>query len=507
MINILCDLERVYNILEQLELSYDYIGKIKVSDLDFNIDESYRFYFSKKEYFSKDFDAIQLNREAIWKLDKLQNSLYYKKEYIHINGVDYLIYVRRETFISNCELESPQKIISYCTNELQLKRCDIYLMIPGKVDSTTNIFEQTSEINHELFNIFKENIENTINSEYSSDYLKNMQRKCISEITIKFNGINEQKTYFQNGLLCAVKHPTGFCILEIIIPCCTIGGNKLLNYYCGESISIKYGDVYYSINDILRALGIRRFGKKRSLVFSYGDTSKEELINALANEEYPMGKINGDFFKNISNKNIAQYDTAKVFVSSETILEICDYINVFPDKRILYHVIEIFFVEMILLQDAAIDKIHFDLQDITTDTNVDYAINRSEEINYEMTQALKFTDYNYFLFPTVRESAKVIALAFGIDHIYEKYEKDKHLIDLIIESSVRKTQEKQDIIKNRFLFLISSLTTIAVLGEIIHFLFEDTFASAFSYLSAIIIASFFYFCYKIVLAITKHKKK
>ena len=51
------------------------------------------------------------------------------------------------------------------------------------------------------------------------------------------------------------------------------------------------------------------------MVFSYGEVTEEELVNALANEELPMGKIQGDLKEKIVCENIAQYDTAEVYVS------------------------------------------------------------------------------------------------------------------------------------------------------------------------------------------------
>ncbi len=505
MINLLCDFEQASAIIHGLGLEYKRAGKAVLPGYDFAVDADQRFYFVESAACAKSFDVLHMPKDSVWKLDKFQSCLLYEKECVTADSTEYIIYTRRAANLDNLRLDSLEKISSYCPEALQLKMCDVYFMIPGKIDLKNSKVCSLDCVTHPLFDTFKANIEAAINEEYSSDFLKNMDRRCLFETTVRITSA-DQTQFFQNGLVGCVLHPSGFCILEIMLPCCVFGGNKLLNYYCGEAVEFRFRDRYYSINALLKELGIRRFGRKRSMVFSYGDISHEETVNALANEEFPMGTIDGDFFKTISTTNIAQYDTAKVYVSSETVLEVCNYINIFPDKRILYHVIEIFFVEMILFQDAAIDKIHFDLHNICQDmaADVDLAVTRSDEISMEMTQALKFADYNYFLFPSVRESAKTISKAFGIDRIYEKYEHDKYLIDTIIKSNARKWQEKQDRIKNRFLFLISALSTVGVLGEIIHFFFEDAHTSAFSYISALVIVSSFFGAYKLVM---KYKNK
>ncbi len=502
MVRLLCDSEKISTVLNTLKLSFEKTDKIQLTGYDFTVEEDLRFYFSQTDTTeTRDFDVLSISKENVWCLDKFQSCLIYKKEVLQKNGEEYLIYTKRSCTDIRLQSDSLQKLSDCCKNDLQMRMCDIYLMIPGKINTGDNRFSEINITTHTLFDIFAQNIESSIQAEYSSDILKNMERKCISETVIKISSVDGSEEFYQPGLLGCVLHKSGFCILEIMLPCCIFGGNKLLNYYCGEFIEIKLGDCFYSINGLLKELGIRRFGKKRSMVFAYGNISEEEKINALANEEFPMGQINGEFFSTISHRNIAQYDTAKVFVSEETVLEVCKYINIFPDKRILYHVIEIFFVEMILFQDAAIDKVHYDLHNICTDnfSDISLATKRSDEISKEMTEALKFADYSCFLFPTVRESARIISKAFGIDHIYEKYEKDKYLIDTIIQSNSRKAQEKQDIIKNRFLFLISALSTIGVLGEIIHFFFEDAFTSAFSYISALLITSVFFIVYKLII--------
>lgn len=506
MVNLLCKLDKISVVLDSLGLSYSNAGKITLSSYEFVVNHNLNFYFTRCDNSTiARFDVLQISKDLIWKLDKFQNCLLFTKKSIQIEGNKYLLYLCREGTAEKPSSAPLQEIANYSSDDLQLKMCDIYLLLPGKIDSKKNVFDTFNEHHHELFTTFKARIDQAINGEYYGNLFKNMTRNCLGEITIKIKCFHDNKVYFQKGLLCYVKHPLGFCILEMFIPCCSIGGNKLLNYYCGEMLEIEWGNGYYTIDALFTKLGIRRYGKKRSLVFSYGELSEKERINALANEEFPMGQIDGNFFKTLSRKNIAHYNTAQVFVSSETVLEVCSYINIFPEDRISYHVIEIFFVEMILFQDASIDKVYLDLQHLSNnlDMDVNLAIQKSNEINYEMTQVIKFSDYGCFLFPTVRQSAQTIADAFDVEYIFEKYENNKKLIDILIKSNAQKAQERQERIQNRYLFLITILSTVGVLGEIIHFFFEDASVSAYSYLSASIIVGVFYLLYLLRIRINK----
>lgn len=270
-------------------------------------------------------------------------------------------------------------------------------------------------------------------------------------------------------------------------------------------VKLLYEGKEYSIKEFLNSLYIRAYGKKRSMVFSYGEVTEEELVNALANEELPMGKIQGDLKEKIVCENIAQYDTAEVYVSEETMFEKCQTFNVFGNKRLEYDAIEIFFVELILFQDAAIDKVYQDLEKERekqkTCCDIEDAIARYEEINFDMSQAIRFADYSQFNFPTVRKSAQNVAKCFGIEQVFEKYERNKSLLESLIQANKRKRQEQQDNIKNRFLFLLSTVAAVGTLGEIVYTLYQDFSLGGKAYALAFIIIAIVFGIYKLTMYI------
>ena len=192
-----------------------------------------------------------------------------------------------------------------------------------------------------------------------------------------------------------------------------------------------------------------------------------------------------------------------MYVSQETMFEKCKSYSVFGDDRISYHAIEIFFVELIMFQDASIDKIYIDLKresEIQKEfKSIKESAERYEKISFDMSQAISFADYEQFNFPTVRESAKNVAKCFGIDHVFEKYEMNKDLLNSMILTNKRKIQQDQDNIKNKFLLLLSALTVIGMLGEIIYVIFENPKEGILSYIIALLLVLLVFVLYELCL--------
>ena len=247
------------------------------------------------------------------------------------------------------------------------------------------------------------------------------------------------------------------------------------------------------------------------MIFAYGDISEQSIINALANEEYPMGNIGGTFKEKIKGENIALYDTAQVYVSQASMIECCgnlkNIFQLFPSNRIRYQVIEIFFVELILFQDAAIDKVYTDLiheQEGQYKLNYsDYNIEKFEQISFDMSRAIKFGDYKQFNFPTTRESARRVAENFGIEYIFEKYERNKELLHSMLSANKRRIENKENKLQSRFLLIISALATVQALGDIIYAIATDNKGAGIAYAAAVLIAIIGYILYSIIMFLYK----
>lgn len=485
---LLCDKEAKQNVVDRLGIQYNDEQKVTLYGYQCVHHKNLMFYVEEtKTPVENEFLILDLADEDVWELDKFQNSIALSKELIsieenrierfHNEEEELCAYYRREdgSTLENCT--SLECIEKYKKEDLQLSVSDLYLLVPGKISEEDSAWETIPEMESTFFDVFRKNIDKCVREEYNSAFVQNLQRKCVGEVVIYISEQKEKHVYQQKALVEIVKHETGFCIIEIIVQNCSIGGNKLLSYYCGNELHIIYDGMTYSLSSFCEKINVQCFGKKRSMVFVYNNASSIELVNALANEENPMGKIEGDFLKKVEAENIAQYDTAEVYVSHETMLEKCKQMNVMWDERLAYQAIELFFVELILFQDAAVDKVYQDLNQQGEKQreyrDIQAATEKYEQLSFDMAQAIRFGDYEQFNFPTVRESAKKVAQSFGIDYIYEKCQTNKELLGAMISANKRRMQERQDTIKNRFLLLLSALATIGTLGEILYVMYQD----------------------------------
>ena len=443
---------------------------------------------------------VTLSAEGGWRLEAFQSHLAYEVRDLELQDDSTAV----QAFFRRDEVPAEETLLydvhamgALLSKDRQLQHSDIYLMVPGKVKKDAwkdpELWNDLEDRSNAAFQIFRQNIDYNVSMEYKGNFLKEVDRRCLGSLVLEIpNDYVEGGKFYQPAAMAVLTHETGLCVLEILVSNCAIGGNKLLNYYRGEELLYHYRGGVYTLNELLELLKIRRYGDNRSLVFAYGDLQKQAIINALANEEYPMGKIGGSFQKRVEDCNIALYDTAEVYVSPVTLIECCR--EWMPEasslaKRLEYQVIEIFYVELLLLQDAAIDKVHKDLlkqQELQYDKSiVKVSMERVEEINFDMARAIRFSDYTQFRFPTTRESAKTVSELFGMDHVFEKYEQNKELLQAMIKTNQRRIEKQENKIKNGFLLLLSFVSTAKSVSGIIDALTNDNMTELMVYLGSL----------------------
>ncbi len=514
----------------KMQLEYKRVCETNLKQYSFSYEQNGNFYLNRCDGTElSSAVVVSMDDENLWKLDKFQSCFLYTKKYICICEESGTITIDTSHEAENCcfayfereekcytELDisnSLNDIVEYNAKELQLPRCDIYLLIPGKVVDEQNNegWESVDSCSDELFSIFKENINYCVEIEYSSAFSKTLMRKCFGKVRLRLDATHmSDRIYTQDAIVCAVKHETGFCVLEVFVYNCSVGGNKLLNYYCGELLQYVFDDETVNTTGLLQRCGMIKYGQKRSMIFAYGDVSDTEIINALANEEFPMGKIGGEFERKLKHENIAQYDTARVYVSIVSMIEACKTITTSVEERISYHAIEIFFVELLLFQDAAIDKVYLDLRSdeiLDSEEKINKVAEKYEQISFDMSQASAFANYEQFNFPTVRISARNVVKNFGIEYVFEKYEANKELLASMIQSNKRKIDARQEKIKNYFLFLLSAIATVGTIGQMIHSIMQDLTGGVQSYSAAFTVVFFSYCIYRFLVLIGKIKKK
>ena len=60
-----------------------------------------------------------------------------------------------------------------------------------------------------------------------------------------------------------------------------------------------------------------------------------------------------------------------------------------------------------------------------------------------------------------------------MDHIFEKYEENKEILDAMLSANRRQMESRENRIKNRFLLIISGLAAVQALGEVMYAIYTD----------------------------------
>ena len=363
-----------------------------------------------------------------------------------------------------------------------LKRADLHLLVPGyfKGDAMPSSIKKSY-----WGKMLQEQSDFSASSEFNSDFLKNTTRVALGEIEIILDDYNGDRTFVQRAALTLMcQNDTMLCVADIYIPACVASVHRILCEYCGGFIRLRYQGKEMSLGDLCENLDIVQYGARRSMVFAHEELSDELLLNILVNEENPMGKIVSSHFMDIIKNNVAQYDTARVYVSETTMIEITANGSPLLDARIESQAIEIFFVEMLLLEDASVSKIYSRVKEAIADERRHGRTKANgrviTEIIEESSYTTFFADYQQFNFPTVRVSARKIAKAFGIDEIREKYDKSRQILEDMIErhntelemhnSEISKHQER---IENILLLLLAVLSGVEPLHMGISFIIKN----------------------------------
>ena len=501
----------VKNIFPKLNIKSKLISKAKLKGFEFNYDEIGRFNLINNDLSKEDVVVVNLSDDDIYKLDVFQSSLDFYKEKIDekniiaskkkLGEVYSYFKVDKNSYSKPLTIE---EVSDYIKLNSQINHCDLNLLIPGKLNKGTT-YKDLKICKNKLSDIRNSCYEGFLKTEYTGELSKELLRFPIGEVRVILE--NKGKEQAIRGLIEMAYHTeTRFCVCEIYIPNAILGANKIINKYTADYLNFEFnGKRIENVEALLSEIGVRTFGTRRSMVFSNFKISDEELVNCLINEEHPMGKIGGKYGDELLNDNIAIYDTAEVYLSVLTMVEKCKEFSENYVDRIEYEIGETFFVEELLLEDAAIDKIYKDLDKAQKDelNNIEGGSSKFiEDISFDIAKAKKFSDFDAFRYPTVKTSAKNIADRFGIDYVYDRYEENRNILEQLVNINKDRIRKNESEVTETFLFLISA---ISMFDKVIGIVDDFINNIKISYVIGILIVIIFYIIYKFLLK--KHKEK
>lgn len=442
----------------------------------FNLKGYASVYYEQKAYIIKDSSSsvdgyiVELGNDSIWKLDQWKDVLISHRILMQsIGAYYYKLYYNNG---DNAKLSSSTTIKDFFHySHSSIKHADLHLFIPGFRNKKHSIKSHENDYLGEFLNNC---IKQECDWEYNNEFIKNNSRFSL--------GICEIATYFleiQRVSITILSHnETDLCIIDIFIPNVIISPHRILQDFCHNKIKIRQNGEFNSTEDFFQSINFYPRGTRRSIIFCYENVNEENLLNLLVNEERPMAKISSSFFRGIAHNNIAQYDSARVYVSETTMVEIIENMNIDLESRIKNQSLEIFFVELLLLQDAAISKLSQHIQsELSKERISPYRLNSSAVIDAllnEWSSVIRFSDYKQFYFPTVRVSAENIANAFGIKHIVDNYEQNKMILENMIERHSNARERQNAILTNGLLMVISIVSTFTAIYQTIIILLGES---------------------------------
>lgn len=468
-------------------------------------------------------NVLKLTGEQLWKVDQWKDVplLERLKGIVELDGENIEVYYYStrinnknniypmEEITGNFGINSELDEFIEKTNMNRLGLSDVYLMIPCSLKKYKPEYLQGQTITqNSMAYHFISSVKESNEKEFSDEFIKSLSREVLGIINLLVKV--DEKIYRQPAIVTLTKHAlSNLGILIMMIPSVTVPGHNVLFNFRANTLRIELERGSNGIREWLETLGIQIFGTSRSVVFSSSKISDEEILNALVSEATPMGRIIGSEFVSILNTNLAQYDTARVHASEVCLIELNNSMEENYLKRISSQAIEIFFIELILLQDAAISRISSKIKQELDNESKNPGKNDSSQVldllACETSQAVLFFDYNQFLFPTVRLAAENIANCFGIKKLLIQHNRYKDILEQLIGIHKSRMEELESKTLNLLLLVLAMAQVVPIFYQIVKSIIQGSFQTQdiFEYLSSIGIC----FCLWIFVTFFKRKTK
>ena len=365
---------------------------------------------------------------------------------------------------------------------------DLHFLIPCKYKDLTRI--KPLEDANSVENFFIEKLADCNNIEFSNDYVRLLKRLPID---VRKIGVSESfpiKITLPCFGIISIHEQTKLSVVDIVVQGIKEGAEIAVNAFRAKQLTL--GDSkYIQLIDkwLSEHYGLIPVGEHKCIVFSGKQLNDEEKINFLATECMPMGKIIGNDFKTMISNNIAQYDTADAYVSEVTLLEISN--NFKPDirHRLAEQAIEVFFIKLILLQDAAISNVKSMIDKAIIDETNNNGNSAEDLLSLvtELSKATTFFNPRNFYFPTVRASSVRIAEKFGLTKQMELMSESKSILEQLIEINSIKRQNKENDIINAILIVLAVIQVVPIFFSDQRTLIYSGIACAACFLSIILL--------------------
>lgn len=305
--------------------------------------------------------------------------------------------------------------------------------------------------------------------EFNDPFIKEIIRIPLG--TVKCSFTYDGNRYVEYGFAYISKHRiTEIGTYSIVFPC--ISNPVLLQLYafCEDVLKIVEGDKELEVTEWLRSKEIDQYGYPKAIIFSYkGQVSKCDLLKCLAFEMEPIDEIVSKRLNEWASDNIAQYKLAEVYASDRCMVEMRSDIEMDIYRRLKAQAVEIFFIEILLFQEAAISRICSKVADHLNEVSNTMKCKNSFDVltnlSKEMANAIMFIDHKRLRYPSVRLSSEQIAGRFGLPEELEKYYRYREILDEMINLNSNEQDKIESTLMNFLLLILTMIQVIPTLQE------------------------------------------
>lgn len=434
-----------------------------------------------------------LTSEQLWRLDQWMDIPLYRRISISVTldeeAADLFIYLINENI--NCRQRKKQTVdindsMKAFTDKQELNRmglCDIHLIYPCSFDQYDSSKERNSGINKKLGNPYRietpeelqtyeiseyfiDKLTENSNYEFNDTFITSIHRTSWG--TIKCSFTYQDMEYEEYGFAYISRHTiTEIGTFSIVFPC--ISNPVILQLFslCENVLMVCDGEEKIEVTEWLKRKNIELYGYPKAIVFSYSQIEKKDILKCLAFELEPIDDICGKTLNDWADENIAQYNLAEVYASDRCLIEIRKDIEQDVMLRLKSQAVEIFFIEVLLFQEAAISRVcarvsHY-LNYVFNNANCKDASEILFKLSKEMSNAIMFIDHKRLRYPSVRISSQKIAERFGLPEELERYYKYREILDEMIDLNSNEQDKVEGSLMNFLLLILTMIQVIPTL--------------------------------------------
>lgn len=341
---------------------------------------------------------------------------------------------------------------------------DLYIMIPCVLDKKYSIEASVSDVTGST-NHFLKSIADVAAYEMEKGLSSKLSRMMLGRITVVCltDDVKEKEELGRQTInVYLTKHEeTALACITLVFPDLELPVTNLLDQMSRNEILITtQANKMYLMEWLNREYGIVSMGMSRSFTNLSSKVSEQDLMYLLANEvngsRMMKHKLTGDNFKEAAKTNIAQFDLSEIYIHEGSIVQVYKTYKDTYYERIEDHVLTLFIMELILMQDAAIARVS-DRVSKELDNKSNISLKFIEEINLDFSKTMFLWNLNNFKYSVTQAVVDAFIKAFKIQEKLEVYKTNKGFLeDLITVYTARSTERNNKILNIGIVFLTIS---------------------------------------------------